>query len=141
MAPETHLFQIGDPILLFFAKILIEIDQGKKIPITISPAAEENRHAWFDLLCYLDKADVCQGSLYLDAVRACLQLRSLLPRPLRRRQGSRQKGQFDYQRNHIPSGNPELGVRAQLILRETRQEAPVDFAASIFLFFRLRSEY
>jgi hypothetical protein len=84
ISPEPHIFRMGDPVLLFFAKILLEIVQGKKIPVDISPLVEDNKDVWIDLLNYVDHVEkACQSSYYLEAVRECLLLHSRLPRSVR----------------------------------------------------------
>ncbi|KAJ4024937.1 hypothetical protein NW752_002391 [Fusarium irregulare] len=57
---KPHIFRMGDPILLFFAKLLLEIHLGDRIEIDIHPKAEQNRTAWVKLVEYVDKAEVSE---------------------------------------------------------------------------------
>ncbi|KAH7118152.1 hypothetical protein B0J13DRAFT_202103 [Dactylonectria estremocensis] len=83
ISPEPHIFRRGDPVLLFFAKLLLEIDQGHKIAIDINPEVENNEKAWLELFEYVDRAEAWKVSSYLDAVRECLLLHTRLPKSVR----------------------------------------------------------
>ncbi|KAH7153734.1 hypothetical protein DER46DRAFT_560503 [Fusarium sp. MPI-SDFR-AT-0072] len=91
---EPHIFRMGDPILLFFAKLLLEIDLGHKIKINIHPEVEQNYTAWLELIEYVDKAEVWKVSYYLDAVKECLLLHTRLPISVR-------SGEYRGRRAHL----------------------------------------
>jgi hypothetical protein len=65
-------FELGDPVILSFAKLLLEIDSGQKMDIELSPQREKNVEKWFELVQMADKE---QGS-YWDAVNGCLYIHS-----------------------------------------------------------------
>ncbi|CVL02541.1 uncharacterized protein FMAN_00047 [Fusarium mangiferae] len=81
-SPELRLFQIGHPVLLSFAKILLELDDGEAIPLDIRPHyGEENKQAWLQLLSGLDTLKERGARLedsYTEAIRGCLNVHSQL---------------------------------------------------------------
>ena len=82
-------FRAGNPILLSFAKLLLEIETGEKIPIEIHPETKENEKTW-GILCRFvkQKKDKGESVQYLDAVEGCLHLCNNLPRSRHRATGS-----------------------------------------------------
>ncbi|ENH65703.1 hypothetical protein FOC1_g10001676 [Fusarium oxysporum f. sp. cubense race 1] len=81
-SPEFRLFHIGHPVLLSFAKILLELDDGEAIPLDIRPHyGEENKQAWLQLLSSLDVLQERGARLedsYTEAIRGCLNVHSQL---------------------------------------------------------------
>lgn len=78
-SPNLRLFQIGHPVLLSFAKILLELDDGEEIPIKINlEHGEHNRLAWMKLLSALQNRGEGPDLSYPKAVRGCLNLHSQL---------------------------------------------------------------
>ncbi|KAF5598606.1 pfs domain-containing protein [Fusarium pseudocircinatum] len=81
-SPEFRLFRIGHPVLLSFAKILLELDDGEAIPLDIRPHyGEENQQAWLQLLLSLDvlqERGVRLEDSYTEAIRGCLNVHSHL---------------------------------------------------------------
>jgi nucleoside phosphorylase len=81
-SPEFRLFRIGHPVLLSFAKILLELDDGEAIPLDIRPYyCEENTQVWLQLLSSLDilqeRGAMLEDS-YTEAIRGCLNVHSQL---------------------------------------------------------------
>lgn len=75
-SPKLRIFHIGHPVLLSFAKILLELDDGEAITLDIRPHyGEENTQAWSQLLASLDSL-LEQGARledsYTEAIRGCL---------------------------------------------------------------------
>ena len=77
--PETKTLDLstglaaGNPMLLSFAKLLLEIDSGEKIDVIIYPEAGSNMPAFGKLIEYLDIRESETGNPgYLRAVRGCL---------------------------------------------------------------------
>ncbi|KAK5653676.1 hypothetical protein OQA88_8706 [Cercophora sp. LCS_1] len=63
----------GNPMLLSFAKLLLEIDSGDEIPIKIDPEPRSNMAALGKLIEYLDmRESETENPGYLRAVRGCL---------------------------------------------------------------------
>ncbi|KAI1018644.1 hypothetical protein LB503_005534 [Fusarium chuoi] len=81
-SPEFRLFRIGHPVLLSFAKILLELDDGEAIPLDIRPHyGEENKQVWLELLSSLDDLQERGARLedsYTEAIRGCLSVHSQL---------------------------------------------------------------
>ncbi|KAH6896664.1 hypothetical protein B0T10DRAFT_602101 [Thelonectria olida] len=69
--------QIGHPLVLSFARLLLEIDDGEKIPLTIHPRSEDNIQEWASLCSHvsaLQNDDNHRSNFYLEAVQGCLYL-------------------------------------------------------------------
>lgn len=71
---EFRQFRTGHPVLMSFAKLLLEIDSGTEIPIVISSSYDgrENCHLWADLLRYAEKLEEYRIDSYVEAVKGCL---------------------------------------------------------------------
>lgn len=83
-------YKAGNPILLSFARLLLEIETGEKIDdIQIHPEAQKNWGAWV-VLCQLvdEKKYKGESVQYLEAVEGCLHLCDKLPEPQHRVTGS-----------------------------------------------------
>lgn len=68
----------GNPILLSFARLLLEIYRGRKIQMAINPESRANLQHWFDLVAFLAEADPLGNDHYIKAVDGCLSLYSTL---------------------------------------------------------------
>ncbi|PGH17687.1 hypothetical protein AJ79_01049 [Helicocarpus griseus UAMH5409] len=71
----------GNPILLSFAKLLLEIDNGERLPIEIHPDSRTNVPKWGDICEFIETAAKEGSGSYLRAVEGCLYLHRALPRP------------------------------------------------------------
>ncbi|EJT68504.1 hypothetical protein GGTG_13922 [Gaeumannomyces tritici R3-111a-1] len=81
---ESHVFQIGHPTLLSFAKLLLEIDFGQSIDLNISSDDDKtNRGIWAELCNVVDKLEEERNDSYLQAVRGCLMAHIQISRALR----------------------------------------------------------
>lgn len=81
---QPRTFQVGDPVLVSFAKLLLEIDLGQKIPIEISPHdKEKNQLNWAKLHDCIEKISEERDDSYLEAVKGCLVVHSTISRSLR----------------------------------------------------------
>lgn len=81
---ESHVFQIGHPTLLSFAKLLLEIDFGQSIDLYIrSNYDETNLVTWAKLCNMVDQLEEERNDSYLQAVRGCLMAHSQISRALR----------------------------------------------------------
>lgn len=82
-------FRAGNPILLSFARLLLEIETGEKITIPIDPETKKNLEVW-GILCRLVNEKKYKGESvqYLEAVEGCLHLCNNLPRSKHRVTGS-----------------------------------------------------
>ncbi|WKT38261.1 Nucleoside phosphorylase superfamily [Fusarium oxysporum f. sp. vasinfectum] len=82
-SPELRVFHIGHPVLLSFAKILLELDDGEAITLDIRPHyGDKNKQAWVQLLTSLDVLQEQGARLedsYTEAIRGCLNVHSQLP--------------------------------------------------------------
>ncbi|KAI9652610.1 MAG: hypothetical protein M1821_008357 [Bathelium mastoideum] len=82
-------FRAGNPILLSFARLLLEIETGEKIPIQIHPETKDNEKNWATLCRFVQqKKDKGESVQYLDAVEGSLHLCNSLPRSKNRVTGS-----------------------------------------------------
>ncbi|CAF3512879.1 unnamed protein product [Fusarium graminearum] len=77
-SPDLRSFQIGHPVLLSFAKVLLELDDGEEIPIKICPEYQRNELAWMQLLSAVQKRVEGADVSYPKAVRGCLNVHSQL---------------------------------------------------------------
>lgn len=82
---ELRTFRVGHPVLVSFAKILLEIDIGQSIPIEISPHnKEKNLQNWAKLYECIGKIGEQRDDSYLQAVRGCLFVHENILQSLRR---------------------------------------------------------
>lgn len=71
-ADKIHDFQIGDPALLSFAKLLLEMEFGQSIDLDIAPQSSQNQDAWLQLLIRVDRLTEERSDSYIEAIRGCL---------------------------------------------------------------------
>ncbi|RFU77460.1 hypothetical protein TARUN_4763 [Trichoderma arundinaceum] len=65
----------GNPVLLSFAKLLLEIINGEKIDLDVDPQnANKNIGNWAKICGYVEEARQDGNSFYLQAVQGCLYL-------------------------------------------------------------------
>ncbi|KAL3474043.1 nucleoside phosphorylase domain-containing protein [Aspergillus californicus] len=69
----------GNPVLLAFAKLLLEIDSGDTIPIEIQPESKGNLSKWAEMCDFVSVAEREGSGNYLKAVEGCLYLHMALP--------------------------------------------------------------
>jgi nucleoside phosphorylase len=69
----------GNPVLLAFAKLLLEIDSGDTIPIEIHPESKANLSKWAEMCDFVSIAEREGSANYLKAVEGCLYLHMALP--------------------------------------------------------------
>jgi subtilisin family serine protease len=70
----------GNPVLLSFARLLLEIDSGEEIPMEIHPESRANVSKWAEMCAFVHEAEREGFSNYLRAVEGCLYLHLALPR-------------------------------------------------------------
>ncbi|KAL2869472.1 uncharacterized protein BJX67DRAFT_379026 [Aspergillus lucknowensis] len=70
----------GNPVLLSFAKLLLEIDSGDTIPIEIQPESKANLSKWAEMCDFVNVAEREGSANYLKAVEGCLYLHMALPK-------------------------------------------------------------
>jgi hypothetical protein len=76
-------FEVGDPTIFSFARLLMEIETGTKIHIQIQPETKQNQANWFRFSGFVnEKKKTSLNCLYLDAVEGCLTLFKYRPRNL-----------------------------------------------------------
>ncbi|KAJ5279984.1 hypothetical protein N7478_005356 [Penicillium angulare] len=73
-------FGLGDPVLLSFAKLLLEIDTGERITKEIHPDNAANLPVWAWMCGFVAKVEKNEASNYLRAVQGCLYLHVALRR-------------------------------------------------------------
>jgi len=91
--PETEdllsEFGPGNPTLLSFARLLLEIEFGEEMNMPIQSEMKENLESWAKLVQIVQvKKDRGESSQYLEAVEGCLNLCKNLPRPRDRPKGA-----------------------------------------------------
>ncbi|KAH7322580.1 hypothetical protein B0I35DRAFT_426067 [Stachybotrys elegans] len=79
-------FELGHPVLLSFAKLLLEIDFGQTIDLEIKPQNSQNRGVWIDLLSRVDRLAKERFDSYLQAIRGCLVVHEKITKALQRHQ-------------------------------------------------------
>lgn len=70
----------GNPILLSFAKLLLEIESGEKIPMDIHPDNRGNVSKWGEMCAFVNVAGMEGNGDYIKAVEGCLYLHMALPK-------------------------------------------------------------
>ncbi|KAJ0425354.1 hypothetical protein BJY00DRAFT_179523 [Aspergillus carlsbadensis] len=70
----------GNPVLLAFAKLLLEIESGDSIPIEIQPESKANLSKWAEMCDFVSVAEREGSANYLKAVEGCLYLHMALPK-------------------------------------------------------------
>lgn len=81
---EAYTFRVGNPALLSFAKLLLEIHVGQSIPLSVGAQCDvANRATWAELCYYVDQLVQERYDTYLEAVRACLMVHIQISEALR----------------------------------------------------------
>lgn len=80
---EPHIFRLGHPALLSFAKLLLEIDFGEAIPFEISRHYKANLTTWAELCSMLDQLEEERHDSYIQAIRGCLVVHNQISKALR----------------------------------------------------------
>lgn len=70
----------GNPVLLSFARLLLEIDNGEQIPMEIHPESNANVTKWGEMCSFVNVAEREGSGNYLKAVEGCLYLHMSLPK-------------------------------------------------------------
>lgn len=70
----------GNPVLLSFARLLLEIDNGEQIPMEIHPEGKANVSKWGEMCAFVNVAEREGSGNYLKAVEGCLYLHMSLPK-------------------------------------------------------------
>ncbi|KAL4862728.1 hypothetical protein BDV12DRAFT_39084 [Aspergillus spectabilis] len=73
-SPSVSAIGPGNPILLSFARLLLEIENGEKMPIEIYSQSQANLLTWGELCAILEHIERDGGGNYLQAVEGCLYL-------------------------------------------------------------------
>jgi hypothetical protein len=68
----------GNPMLLSFARLLLEIESGEKIPIQIHAESKANLATWGEMCGIVERFEREGGGNYLRAVEGCLYLHMAL---------------------------------------------------------------
>ncbi|KAI9155263.1 hypothetical protein HJFPF1_07844 [Paramyrothecium foliicola] len=76
-------FKIGHPVLLSFAKLLLEIDFGQIINLDIKPHNNQNRDVWAELFSRVELLAQERSDSYLQAIRVCLVVHEKIAEALR----------------------------------------------------------
>lgn len=84
LTDESHIFRVGHPALLSFAKLLLEIEFGKIIDLEVTRRyGATNRGTWAALCEMVDILEEERDDSYVQAIRACLMLHSQISKALR----------------------------------------------------------
>lgn len=70
----------GNPILLSFAKLLLEIESGERIPMQIHLDNRQNEAKWAELCGFVSEESMERNGDYIRAVEGCLYLHMALRR-------------------------------------------------------------
>ncbi|ODH20252.1 hypothetical protein ACO22_05932 [Paracoccidioides brasiliensis] len=70
----------GNPILLSFAKLLLEIENGEKLSMEIHSDSKTNVSKWGEMCAFVNVAEREGNGNYLQAVEGCLYLHMALPK-------------------------------------------------------------
>jgi hypothetical protein len=76
-SPDYYTFGFGDPVMLAFAKLLLEIEEGKKIDLG---KCSSNTEQWGKLCERAFLAERAGSGLYAEAIKACLYFHLYLPK-------------------------------------------------------------
>ena len=68
----------GNPVLLSFARLLLEIENGEMIPMEIHPQSQANIPTWAEMCDVVERVERDGGGNYLRAVEGCLYLHTAL---------------------------------------------------------------
>jgi hypothetical protein len=82
-------FRAGNPTMLSFARLLLEIETGERMQIQIYPETQKNIKSWAYLCSLVQmKKDNGESVQYLEAVEGCLHLCNSMPKLEDRATGS-----------------------------------------------------
>ncbi|KAK2786761.1 hypothetical protein FQN53_006237 [Emmonsiellopsis sp. PD_33] len=70
----------GNPVLLSFARLLLEIENGEKIPMEVHSESKYNLPKWAQMCAFVNMAEREASGIYLQAIEGCLYLHMALPR-------------------------------------------------------------
>lgn len=102
-SPTFRVFRLGHPVLLSFAKLLLEINDGCAIGTTISPQHDDNAQGWFDLTRCLENLERDSVGFYLEAIRGCLTVHHQIAKSL------------DFlQQSHSSQGDADFKIRENI---------------------------
>ncbi|OXV05531.1 hypothetical protein Egran_06701 [Elaphomyces granulatus] len=76
-SPDYYTFGFGDPVMLAFAKLLLEIEEGKKIDLG---QCSSNTEQWGRLCERAFLVERAGSGLYVEAIKACLYFHLYLPK-------------------------------------------------------------
>lgn len=90
-AEDLCKFRIGHPTLLSFAKLLLELYSGS--PVSVEPISlcwnRGNEAIWLEILKYLDDLEIERNDSYLQAIRGCLMVHTIIAKKLRSSPGKK----------------------------------------------------
>ncbi|KAK2799725.1 hypothetical protein FQN50_008373 [Emmonsiellopsis sp. PD_5] len=70
----------GNPVLLSFARLLLEIENGEKIPMEVHSESKYNLPKWAQMCAFVNMVEREASGSYLQAVEGCLYLHMALSR-------------------------------------------------------------
>ncbi|KAI1358849.1 hypothetical protein F5Y08DRAFT_345299 [Xylaria arbuscula] len=80
---DSHNFTMGHPTLLCFAKLLLELDFGENIDISIHPQNNQNMEAYVQIMLLVERLEQERNDSYDQAVRGCLLVHHKIAKALR----------------------------------------------------------
>jgi len=96
---KSRLFKIGHPLLISFAKLLLEIEYGQSIELGVDTKySNTNKTTWIELSEMVDRLCEDQNSSYLKAVRGSLHVHEKITKGLRQleKTGSAAENDIDF---------------------------------------------
>jgi len=84
--PFTACPEVGNPILIAFAKLLLEVDRGSEIDLS---QYDNNIAKWAQLCVYAQAAERAGSGLLAQAIRGCLYLHLHIPKESDQKAGIR----------------------------------------------------
>ncbi|KAI0449227.1 hypothetical protein F5B21DRAFT_494972 [Xylaria acuta] len=81
--PDSYNFGMGHPALLSFAKLLIELDMGQSMDISIASYNSQNSYAYVQLMTLVERLERERGDSYVEAIRGCLMVHYKIAKTLR----------------------------------------------------------
>ncbi|KAI0410589.1 subtilisin-like protein [Xylaria grammica] len=80
---DPYNFGMGHPALLSFAKLLLELDFGEVIDLSISPHNSKNSEAYVKLMVIVERLEQERSDSYVEAIRGCLVVHYKIAKKLR----------------------------------------------------------
>ncbi|KAJ3562791.1 hypothetical protein NPX13_g8432 [Xylaria arbuscula] len=80
---DSHNFTMGHPTLLCFAKLLLELDFGENIDISIHPQNSQNMEAYVQIMLLVERLEQERNDSYDQAFRGCLLVHHKIAKALR----------------------------------------------------------